>query len=626
MLSMYQNIKPNTKVVGNDYASDDSLGFKQEVQAIIESYGGMGGANLLRDMGEIIGSPENKEALIDSVCESVTTSPLFTTGDIANEAFYDNYGQRMAQLLDNSLRSVATESAMLGYAPIVAYNPFFLKKQWISCIFKDVLMTEVPQSPVINLAFEKRYLKDQEGNEYPIPEVNYDDEVMQKLYDCATGLNITSDIQDIKNYKPAKLILDTTLIPGLTPNDPTAELTIDFKITKVYMEFDPAKDIDGGLNGAHPAVGASPKPGDPASDNTTDQKGVYEVPCNITVDVTTHQLINGHVKYDVLDEDGNLLCTLEDNVIGNVDFKSGKALIMSESDKVTHFVMSGKTANRWNNRSLDVVRRVERLEFVMPESGPRLNAAVTVEDASDALALQKVDVIADNVDVMGRTLAEFEDFEIRTYLEASFQAQEAAGVGPHGYDKMTVTGGFDALPFDSFSNNVTDWMADSREYFERILEELKDKLKTEKAATTVVCHPSLVRFLQKGINWVFENNQTEVGGMKISYSFGVYTTAQDKVHIITTRYMKKEQGLKFIVIPLTNELITYKHYKYNCVIDRNYRNPIYTLVPNIMCTQRTLTFEVLPVQGKMTIDGRDLFSPQTLKREDSTEGEGPKGP
>ena len=33
-----------------------------------------------------------------------------------------------------------------------------------------------------------------------------------------------------------------------------------------------------------------------------------------------------------------------------------------------------------------------------------------------------------------------------------------------------------------------------------------------------------------------------------------------------------------------------------------------------MVTHRTLTAEVLPVQGKMTISGRDMFSPTTLTR------------
>ena len=570
----------STPVVGNNYGMDDSLGFKDEIKHVFESYQGQG-VSITNDLMAIITNPETKQEFISNICESLTTSPLFTNEAIANETFYNNYTERVEALVDNSLNTVATESAMLGYAPIVAYNPFFLKKQWISCIFKDVLLTEVPQSPVINLAFEKRYLKTLDGREFPIPEVNYDDALMAELTQEATGLSISSEAFDITEFKPAACILKPKYIPGIVEGDATAELTADFHIAKVVL-------VD--------------------KDSTE-----HEVPCNIKVDITTHNFTKGEVKFDVVDEDGAVTETIEDRIIGNVDFKSGKVIITSENDKIKKVVLAGKTANRWNNRSLDVVRRVEQLQYVMPESGPRLNSAVTIEDASDALVLQKVDVIADNVDVMGRTLADFEDYEIRTFLDNSFEAQEAAGVGPHGYEKLTETAGFNALPYEGFTNNTTDWMKDAKEYFERLIEALKNKLKTDKATITVVGHPSLVRFLQDGIKWVFADD-TQISGMKISYNFGIYTTAGDRVHIITTRYMAPEKGLKFVVIPTTTELVTFKHYKYNCVIDRNYRNPLYTLTPNIMCTHRTLTFEVLPVQGKMTIEGRDLFSPETLKR------------
>ena len=571
---------PKNNVVGNNYSTDSSLGFKEEVKHCFESYNGQG-INLSTDLMDIISNPSAREEFVGSICESLTTSDLFTNAAIANEAFYNNYTERVEQLLQNSLQSIATESAMLGYAPIVAYNPFFLKKQWISCIFKDVLMTEVPQSPVINLAFEKRYLRSLSGKEYPIPEVNYDDEIMAELTKEATGLSIKEDPIAITAFKPAANLLTSTFIPGIVEGDATAELTADLHIFKVILADAEGKE--------------------------------HEVPCMIKVDITTHNFTKGEVKFDVMAEDGTVKETLEDRIIGNVDFKNGKVVIMSENDKITKVCLRGKIANRWNNRSLDVVRRVEQLQYVMPESGPRLNAAVTIEDASDALVLQKIDVVADNVDVMGRTLADLEDFEIRTFLDNSFEAQKKAGVGPHGYEQLIIEGGFNTLPYETFTNNVTDWMKDAREYFERIIEGLKNKLKTADAIICVVAHPSIVRFLQNGINWVFTDD-TQISGMKVQYNFGIFTTAQDRVHVITTRYMKPEAGFKFVVIPTTTELVTFKHYKYNVIIDRNYRNPLYTLTPNIMCTHRTLTFEVLPVQGKMTIEGRELFSPETLKR------------
>lgn len=572
-------------VIGNTRYSDDSAGYKSEVKHIFESYANQGvNLSAVNDLSNIISSPSARDEFISNVVESVVESPITTNPLAANSPFYMNYAEKMEQLLENSLKSVATESALIGYAPIVAYNPFFIKKQWIESVFKDVLMTEIPTSPVINLAFERRYLKTMAGEEHELPHALYDDELMKSLMAEATGNAIKEDPIDLSDFKPALSLIDSNYIPGIITGDTTVELTPDIHIFKVTMV-----DKD-------------------------DSDKEYEVPVYIKTDITTHNFIKGKVKYEVKDDiSGALIRTLEDEIVGNVNFQEGKVIIMSTNDVISKVCLRGKIANRFNNRSLDVVRRNEQIQHVMPESGPRLNSSITVEDAADALALQNIDVIADNVDIMGRTLANFEDADIKMFLERSFDAQKTAGVGPFGYESMIVESEFNAKPYEQYNGRISEWMKDSREYFERTIAGLKTKLKTEDAIIVAVAHPNIIRFLQDGINWVFTDD-TQISGMKISYKFGILTSAQDRVHVITSMRMKEDDGIRFVVIPLTQELVTFKHYKYNMIIDRGYRNPVYTLTPNIMVTHRTLTFEVLPVQGKMVINGRDLFSPETLKR------------
>ena len=111
---------------------------------------------------------------------------------------------------------------------------------------------------------------------------------------------------------------------------------------------------------------------------------------------------------------------------------------------------------------------------------------------------------------------------------------------------------------------------------------------------------------------------SSISGVKLSYNFGIYTGSGDRVHIVTSQRLKEDDGIRILEIPLTQELMTFKHYKYNMVIDRNYRNPMYTLVPNIMATHRTLTFEIFPIQGLMYINGREMDSPTTLIRQPAT--------
>lgn len=583
-MAIYGNKKAGG-VIGNISAADADAGFKNEIKAVFESYTQQG-VDLIHDLPNIIASDKNKQDFIGAVTESLSDSALFTNPAAAKSPFYSNYADRVEQLLDNTLDTIATESVMTGYAPIVAYNPFFLKKQWIDCIFKDVLMTEIPKTPVIELGFERRYLKDLEGNEYPLPEALYDDELVKNLIDASTGLNIKEDPIDISLCKDLSLI-DPNYIPGVIAGDHTVELTPGIHVCSVVMQ---------------------------------DSEGTeHTVPTNITVDISTHNFVKGAIKYDVLDADsGEVKETLTDELIGRVNFKDGKVTVMSTTGTVTKICFRGKTANRFNQRSLDVVRRVEKIEKVMPESGPRLNAAVTIEDAADALALQQIDIIADNINVMGSTLANFEDAEIKSFLVNSFEAQKRgneAGVKYNelGDNTMIVEGSFNALPYEGYSITIPEWMKASREYFERIVGALKLKLRSSNVIIVAVANPNIIRFLQDGINWVFSDD-TQISGVKLSYNFGIYTSAQDRVHILTSMRMSEDEGIRFVVIPLTQELITFKHYKYNVCIDRNYRHPLYSLVPNIMCTQRTLTFEILPVAGQMLINGRELFSPETLKR------------
>ena len=572
-------------VVGKIQYSDGDVGFKSEVKGVFESYQAQG-INLITDLPSVISTPSAKQSFIGTATESMSDSVLFTNSAASKDPFYGSYVNCVEQLLDNTLSSIATESVMTGYAPIVAYNPFFLKKQWIDCVFKDVLMTEIPKTPVINIGFERRYVKDNEGNEYPLPEALYDDDVTKKLLDEATGLNIKEDPIDINLFKALNLI-NPAYIPGVVAGDHTVELTPGLMVVKAVV---------------------------------TDSTGAsHNVAMNMSVDITTHNFVNGKISYKVIDPDsGEVTETVEDELVGRVDFKKGTVTLMSTSGATTHVVLRGKTANRFNQRSLSVERRVEHIQKVMPESGPRLNTAVTIEDAADALALQNIDVIADNINVMGATLANFEDAEINMFLKQSFQAQKDGLANFVKYDElkdniMIAESTFNAMGYDTFAGRLTDWMKDAREWFERTIAALKTKLRSSNVMIVAVAHPNLIRFLQDGINWVFSDD-TQISGVKLSYQFGIYTSAQDRVHVVTTMRMKEDDGIRFLVIPLTNELITYKHYKYNVMIDRNYRNPVYQLTPNILATQRTLTFEILPVQGVMKIEGRDMHSPATLKR------------
>ena len=584
-----RDTKP-TKIIGNTSDADASYGFKKEISDIFEQYA-TEGVNLPTDLYSVLSSPATEQNFVDMVMESVVNSPALTSGEAKSDPFYSNYAERLAQLAENSNREIVQESVMTSYAPITAYAPFFLKKQWISCVMKDVLLTEVPTSPIINYQFQRRYIVDMEGNKYEMPDVYKKKDVMKKLIAQSTGVAIKETpiklplknenlVDTTRNADPSKTYLEE----GFVTRDLSQALNPDMFIFKVIMT-------------------------DPEDSKQ------YELPCSIMLDVTTHNFMKQKLSYAVKDGEGNVTKTLEDEVIGTVDFDTSSITVMSVNGIITHICLRGKTSNRFNHRSLDVRREVTRLERVMPESGPRFNSPVTIEEAADAISTGNIDMFADNADMMGNALANFEDIEIRSFLDESYDRQMTAkkqGLADQfGYTNLVEEGTFSALPFGGFSNNISEWIKDAKEYFERILEQLKYKLETDQCIVTCVCHPSLIRFIQGELRWVFDSG-SEISGMKLQHNFAVSTAGGDKIRFVTTRYMDPDDGIRFILIPTTTDLITFKHLKYSVTVDRGYRHPLEPLVPNLMATQRTLTFEVIPVQGKMKITGRGLNSPENV--------------
>lgn len=594
------------RVVGNTSTAESSVGFKADIQNMIDKYA-MENVDIARDFERVIAKDSTKNDFIDRITESVNTTTALSDEAMVSDSFYSNYSERLAQLIDNSCQQIAREAVITGYAPIVSYAPFFIKKQWVACVWKDVLMSEVATSPILNYKFEKRYLKTQDGTRYAIPDVYYSKTDMAKLYAESTGVDINPSVEipiaDAKNLD----LLKTTdgkaydyLVGTPVITDKANVLTPDIAICKVKVKYAAAQ---GGDDKEH------------------------EVATNIRIDITTHNFVKGDIRYTVKDDKGDpvvkdgKVVVLEDTLVGNVNFDTGHISVFSTTNVVTAIFLTGKTANRFNHRSLDVERRVEQLQYIMPESGPRLNSAVTVEEAADAIALARIDMFADNVDMMGDALANLNDFSMRTFVDKSWTAQkeaEANGQTLHGYQSLIEEGGFNAVPFAGYATNISTWMTDAKEYFERFLENLKQKLNTPEVTVVCVCNPALVRYIRAEIKWIF-SDQTDVSGLKIQYNLGVTTIAGDRVHIISCRYLDPSDGIQTILIPTTTELITFKNIFYSVVVDRGYRNPLEQLVPNIMSTQRTLTFEVLPVQGRFFIDGRDATPPKNLTKLDATD-------
>ena len=309
-----------SKVIGNNYDSDKSLGFKADVQHIMEQYA-LESVNLTSDMGKILSREDTKSDFIERCLESVNSTEAMHDSAMTSDTFYSNYAERLGQLIKNSCDEIARESVMTGYSPIVSYAPFFIKKQWVACVWKDALMSEVATSPILNYKFEKRYLKTKDGTRYAIPDVYYDKTLMAKLHGDATGRNIsTAHLNEgnglqLTNNSISTAVIDMTSAQWSTPGQnqslvedvanfvPKSPRIADYLTQDIYISNVTVQGV--GLVPAGTTVTAE-------NVGTVIVDELYTAATNIRIDITTHNFIKGKIEYIAKDANGNYKLNIVD--------------------------------------------------------------------------------------------------------------------------------------------------------------------------------------------------------------------------------------------------------------------------------------------------------------------------
>ena len=119
---------------------------------------------------------------IMSILKNETLNEAYK-GQLLDDVLNENYGDpymdllpsKVEQLYENT-RTELLEGYMGQMNPIVGLSLPILKKNFLSCQAKDIVMTEVPDKPYIRMQYERDFLKDKEGNRYYIPEIFYNNE------------------------------------------------------------------------------------------------------------------------------------------------------------------------------------------------------------------------------------------------------------------------------------------------------------------------------------------------------------------------------------------------------------------------------------------------------------------
>ena len=555
---MYEYLENNPErvnVIGS-FSHDKNSAFKDNVKQLFEGFQTTYQMDAISDITKILRLDTLKEAykemLLSDVMESAT-----------DDEYYAMMPQKLEQLFENSSLEMLTESGVGALAPIVGITLPVLKKSYIEGHSKDIVMTEVPTKPIVKAAFERRFLKDENGNKHYIPDIFYDDSY-KTIMSKGRGKEMPTQYFPVGGTLPFQDLNIVNIVRGdelgMQHRD---TLAYDFHIKSIIL------DVGNGT--------------------------LVPVAVNIAPNFAHNSDFSYRVKYD---HEGTIV---EDILFGNVDFYHGTVSCASSMGKVKQVQFGGHLSNVNNNETIELDRERELMEWKIPD-GVRINTGLTLEDIKDYKALFDFDITTEVISDMSTALTQYEDSEILGFLNKSFDTWKTRVDLPFGYqDGFVEEGYFNCEPPTNKFVTRSQWI-DSELKFDlnRFIDELKVKLRNQDLMFVVYGHPNHISLIQDNVRWVIDED-TKIGGIQLDYRFGVMTANKNRIHVVSTMKCPKSRGLRVVAYPLTKEIITFKHLKYSLNIENAYRNALTPLTPNIMGTSRFLTTEVLPVQGEFHI-------------------------
>ena len=98
---------------------------------------------------------------------------------------------------------------------------------------------------------------------------------------------------------------------------------------------------------------------------------------------------------------------------------------------------------------------------------------------------------------------------------------------------------------------------------DRFVIDIADTAKLEDLTFVIYGNPRYVSLLGPSVNWVVKNGDS-VGGVKLTYSYGIMNSGGVKIQVISSDKIDAatHKGLRVIPYPTHENKMTYKHYKY----------------------------------------------------------------
>lgn len=453
--------------------------------------------------------------------------------DIGNaRSLYDQVGK----LFDNKIKQFTEEAASVGtLMPIKAIDfPIMMKSQVKQC-YKDVVNEEITPSVIIKKQIEHRVVYSKADPkkrwEYPQCFFNGGYEEMTK-YGRGTKLDTKAVPLPIFNYD---------VIQNLT-SSPVADkerLVFDLTIDKIDVAA-----TDTGSTGGKPDI-------------------TIDLINPIRINLADNTFVNGRIELDYTDEEHNTK-HLSDAITGMIDWTTHTVTVTAANNKVKAVHFNGQLSNEGNENTVRFAYNRQDMEFKVGE-GFKADSGYTLEELQEYKALLDMDLYTKTYNDLCLLITDMADSEGFKFLDDEFKKYEGLDLDPLQWNPVIKKTKFNCDSTIATTALPCEYIAKQLKFkIDRFLIDIADDAKMDNLKFVIYGNPRYISLLDPSVKWVFRAGQ-RVGGVELDYSYGVMTSGETSVYVVSSKKInaKDHQTLRIIPFSTDKETITFKRYKFS---------------------------------------------------------------
>jgi len=501
------------------------------------------GVHLIQSPGDIYGDDGVFTQYSSKLCEGALSEDV----------------DQIEMLMANHRLQVLKESSIANIEPITTLTMPYIRKLWYKTSIKNVIPTEVAKLPVFGINLLRPYMEDAQGVKHYLPEAlnpdNFEDlGGKAKLYD---------------GWIPTEApTLDTDPLFDFFETDGTFN---------IMEKSGGSKQLRDTLDSVIKIVSVNVQ----APTNM-----VSAIEKKIILEQNISDGIYGYVDFQ--DDNG---VQYRERIFGTIDRDAGTIAVTSLKGMVKGYKVKGYLSSENNRRSVSVSFDNYHKD-VKIKLGEHMNSPLQIEWLQDNMALYNIDAAAEVVDIMSEVFAQKLDYEGFSFLTDAFEEND-----------FKLSTKWSARPASYAATTPTEWKNELKNVIERMATKLKSFYKFNEGSFVVYGNPIDMLLLQD-INWSFNHNQSERGGVNVSYDIGAMTVNNSyklvSVETIPSGY------IDMIMVPNKDNYMTFKYFPYTFNVEKGtYRDPNNSLVPAIMMTKRHTFEKLVPINCRIRITNND---------------------